>query len=37
MPIDYKSVYMRLAALREFTRQYIKEALLQLGIAYDNY
>ena len=37
MSIDYKNVHIKLAALREFTKQYIKDALSQLGITYDNY
>ena len=37
MSIDYKNVHIKLAALREFTKRYIKGALSQLGITYDNY
>ena len=37
MPIDYTSVHTKLATLREFTKQYVKEALSQLDITYDNY
>ncbi|MFV0586045.1 polysaccharide pyruvyl transferase family protein [Bacteroides reticulotermitis] len=37
MSIDYKNVHARLASLREFTKQYIRESLSQSDITYDNY
>lgn len=37
MPIEYKNVRTKLATLRDFTKQYIKEALSHSGISYDNY
>ncbi|MFI3320244.1 MAG: polysaccharide pyruvyl transferase family protein [Rikenellaceae bacterium] len=35
--VDYSVVDEKLASLRKFTFEYIKEALTQSGIAYDNY
>lgn len=37
MQIDYIKIHRKLETLREFTKQYIKEALFQSGINYDNY
>lgn len=37
MSIDYEKVHAKLDELREFTKQYLKDALYKSGISYDSY
>ena len=35
--IDYNEVHKKLAELRDFTKQFVENALTKSGIAYDSY